>query len=134
MYSGSCLCGAVQFEIKGQISHIVHCHCSQCRKAQGSSFATNGIVNSSDFNILSGKEKLTAYESTPGQIKYFCKVCGSPIISKKAAEPDQVRIRLGTVISDIKERPVAHIFTTSKANWEEITGDIPQYESYEPGR
>ncbi len=134
MYSGSCLCGAVQFEIKGQINHIVHCHCSQCRKAQGSSFATNGIVNSPDFNILSGKEQLTGYESTPGQTKYFCKICGSPIISKTAAKPDQVRIRLGTIISDIKERPVAHIFTTSKANWEEITGDIPQYESYEPGR
>ena len=134
MYSGCCLCGSVQFEIKNRISHIVHCHCSQCRKAQGSAFATNGIVNIGDFKILSGEENLTAYESTPGQIKYFCKICGSPIMSKRESKPEQVRIRLGTISSDIKERPIAHIFTSSKANWEEITGDIPQYESYEPGR
>jgi len=134
MYSGSCLCGDIKFEIKGPITHIVHCHCSECRKAQGSAFATNGIIKLSDFKILSGEEKLTAYESTPGQIKYFCQICGSPIISKTESKPNQVRIRLGTITSDITERPMAHIFTTSKANWEEINGDLPQYESYEPGR
>jgi len=134
MYSGSCLCSAIQFEIEGSISHIVHCHCSQCRKAQGSAFATNGIVKSCDFKILSGEEKLTTYESTTGQIKYFCQICGSPIISKTESKPDQVRIRLGTITSDITERPMAHIFITSKANWEEIKGSLPQYESYEPGR
>ncbi len=134
MYSGSCLCGAVQFEIKGQISQIVHCHCSQCRKAQGSAFATNGIVASRGFKILSGEDKLTAYESTSGQKKYFCKICGSPIMSKSESKMDQVRIRLGTISSDVTERPMAHIFTTSKASWEDICGDLPQYESYEPGR
>ncbi|MCW8932583.1 MAG: GFA family protein [Gammaproteobacteria bacterium] len=134
MYSGSCLCESVKFNIKGPIQQIVYCHCSQCRKAQGSAFATNGIVKSSDFEIISGETSLTAYESTPGQSKFFCKKCGSPIMSKTESKPDQVRIRLGTVSTDVTERPVAHIFSTSKANWEEITGDLPQYEAYEPGR
>ena len=134
MYSGGCLCGAVQFEIKSGISHIVHCHCSQCRQVQGSAFATNGIVKLNNFKILSGEESLTAYESTPGQKKYFCSVCGSPIMSKTESKPDEVRIRLGTVSSDISERPMAHIFTTSKANWDEITRGLPQYDSYEPNR
>ena len=132
--TGGCLCGAVRFEINGPIRHIVHCHCSQCRKAQGSAFATNGIVNASDFRMLAGANELTGYESTPGQTKYFCKTCGSPILSKTASKPDQVRIRLGSIDSDIRERPEAHIFASSKANWEEITGDLPQYEGYEPGR
>lgn len=134
MYEGSCLCGAVKFQIEGPIKSIVYCHCSQCRKAQGSAFATNGIVKSYDFKFSSGESQLTAYESTPGQKKYFCKICGSPILSKTEAKPDEVRIRLGTVISDIAEKPEAHIFSTSKANWEEISGDLPQYEAYEPGR
>lgn len=134
MYKGSCLCGAVKFEITGSIRNIVYCHCSQCRKAQGSAFATNGIVASEHFHLLAGEDKLTGYESTPGQTKYFCKICGSPIISKTKIKPDQVRIRLGTVEGDICERPVAHIFATSKANWEDICGDLPQYEAYEPNR
>lgn len=134
MYTGGCLCGAVRFEIDGGIRNIVYCHCSQCRKAQGSAFAANGIVDSGKFRIVRGEDKLTAYESTPGQLKYFCKICGSPIMSKRPTVPGQVRIRLGTIESPISERPQAHIFTTSKANWETICGDLPQYEEYEPGR
>ena len=134
MYTGGCLCGSVLFEIKGPIRNIVYCHCSQCRKAQGSAFATNGIVKADDFNIVSGADSLTGYESTPGQVKYFCKICGSPILSKSESKPEQVRVRLGTIDSDITERPVAHIFSTSRANWEEIAGELPQYEAYEPDR
>lgn len=134
MYKGACLCGAVRFTISGGIRNIIYCHCSQCRKAQGSAFATNGIVDADRFTIDTGEEMLTGYEATPGQNKYFCRRCGSPIVSKQSAKPDQVRVRLGTIETDITERPAAHIFVTSKANWEDICGDIPQYEEYEPDR
>lgn len=134
MYRGGCLCGAVHFEISGGLRNIVYCHCSLCRKSQGSAFAANGIVELKDFNIRSGETELTGFESPPGQTKYFCRRCGSPIMSKNVTKPDQVRVRLGTIESDIDERPIAHIFVTSKANWEEICGDIPQYEAYEPNR
>jgi len=77
---------------------------------------------------------MTGYESTPGQTKYFCQHCGSPIISKSLSNPDKVRVRLGVIESNINERPAAHIFTTSKANWEEISDDLPQYEFYESDR
>jgi hypothetical protein len=131
-YSGGCLCGRVRYEISGEIQDIIYCHCSQCRKAQGSAFATNGNVSVGDFSFVSGEQELTGYESTPGQTKYFCRHCGSPIISRNRAVPDKVRVRLGTVETDIVERPSAHIFATSKANWEDIEGNLPQYEAYKP--
>ena len=134
MHTGGCLCGTVRFEIHGPISNIVYCHCSLCRKAQGSAFATNGVVMAGDFKIVTGVANLTGYESSAGQTKYFCKTCGSPVISKNATHQDRVRVRLGLIDSVIDERPVAHIFVKSKANWEEITGRLPQYASYEPGR
>ena len=133
-YSGGCLCGKVRYEITGEIKNIIYCHCSRCRKAQGSAFATNGNVNSEEFKFISGESELTGYEATPGQTKYFCKHCGSPIISKSKANMDKVRVRLGTVESEISERPIGHIFVGSKANWEEIEVKIPQYDTYEPGR
>ena len=133
-YKGGCLCGKVRFEIIGEIQNIIYCHCSQCRKAQGSAFATNGNVDAEGFNFIAGEDELTGYESTPGQTKYFCKHCGSPIISKNESIPDKVRVRLGAIESDISERPIAHIFVTSKANWEQIAGDLPQYDCYEPAR
>jgi len=134
IYKGACLCGVVRFTISGGIRNIVYCHCSECRKAQGSAFATNGIVAAEKFVLDCGEEMLSGYQSTPGQTKYFCKNCGSPIVSKHVARPDQVRVRLGTIESEITERPGAHIFVTSKANWEDICGDLPQHDEYETGR
>jgi len=96
MYKGSCLCGQLAFEIHGKIDSIVYCHCSLCRKAQGSAFATNGVVKRQDFRFLQGEDELTAFESSPGQHKLFCKHCGSPIISTNTATSDEARIRLGT--------------------------------------
>ena len=128
MYTGGCLCGGIRFEISGAISNIICCHCSECRKAQGSAFATNGVVAQTNFKLLSGEQLLTRYEPTPGYAKFFCSRCGSPISSKSDQKPGQVRVRLGTIDSDISERPMAHIFVGSKANWEEIGGSLPQFE------
>lgn len=131
MYNGSCLCGTVKFTITDKLKNIVYCHCSLCRKAQGSAFATNGNVEIKNFNFLSGQNNLTTYQYSENQTKLFCKTCGSPIMSKNTLAPDMVRIRLGTIESDINEYPEAHIFVASKANWEEISGNIPQYNEYE---
>lgn len=126
---GSCLCGTIKFTITGAINDIVMCHCSLCRKAQGTAFATNANVARQDFQFINGEDNLTAFEATPGQIKFFCKTCGSPVMSQQNLHPNNIRIRLGTIESDIIERPVAHIFVGSKANWETICDDLSQYEN-----
>jgi hypothetical protein len=127
MYHGSCLCGGIRYEISGAIKNIICCHCTECRKAQGSAFATNGVVADADFKIIAGDELLTRYEHSPGYAKFFCGRCGSPIISKSEHKPGVVRVRIGTIEGDITERPMAHIFVGSKANWEEIGGPLPQF-------
>ena len=35
MYFGKCLCGKVEIKIEGEISEVIHCHCSLCRKNGG---------------------------------------------------------------------------------------------------
>ena len=58
MYTGSCLCGGVRFQIQGELEPIQVCHCSQCRKAQGTPFATNTPVKEAAFQLDSGAELL----------------------------------------------------------------------------
>lgn len=134
MYTGSCLCGKVKFEISGAISNIVYCHCSQCRKAQGSAFGANGFVEQEDFKFVSGEANLSSYQSSPGKQRYFCRTCGAPIVSRRNSAPDKLRVRLGTLDTDITEKAVGHIFVQDQANWHEINDDLPQYEKYEAGR
>ena len=130
MYKASCLCGNVKYEIHGKIMDIVHCHCSRCRRVQGSSHATNGNVHNKDFKLLCDMTQLTAYETVPGNHKYFCKTCGSPMFSKNNTTPELTRIRIGSIESDITERPIAHVFVDSKANWDEICDELPQHSEY----
>ena len=54
MLEGGCLCGAVRYEIDGGLGPIVCCHCSMCRKAQGTAFATNAPVPAPRFRIVAG--------------------------------------------------------------------------------
>ena len=134
MYTGSCLCGAVIINILGPISDIIHCHCSLCRKSSGTAFATNGFVQSKDFQIVQGADDLHDFELRPGKKRHFCRRCASPVYSSNQQEPERIRLRLGILDSDIDEKPGSHNFVTSKANWEDLDAELPRYEAHEPGR
>ena len=116
MYTGSCLCGGVQFRIDAQLEPIQLCHCSQCRKAQGGPFASNIPVNLADFHLLGGAELLSAFASSPGKQRLFCRQCGSPVDSRKDSLPAVLRVRAGLIDEPLASRPVAHFHTASKAN------------------
>lgn len=132
MHQGSCLCGAVRYQVTGELEPIQICHCSQCRKAQGSAFVTNIPVRESAFALLSGAEQLKAYESSPGKQRVFCAGCGSPIYSRTSKLPGVLRIRAGSLEGELETRPGWHAFTASRANWWEIHDDLPQYPAFKP--
>jgi hypothetical protein len=134
MYSGKCLCGTVNINITGEISDIIHCHCSLCRKNSGTAYATNGFIHTADFKIISGENCLTEFSTKPGRYRHFCTKCGSPVFSSNDQDPSRLRIRLGIITSDISERPISHNFVTSKANWEDLDVELPRYDAFEPSR
>ncbi|NQZ25163.1 MAG: GFA family protein [Colwellia sp.] len=134
MYQGKCLCGEVHIKVNGKISDIIHCHCSLCRKNSGTAFATNGFINTADFEITSGKKSLSSFSFKPGRSRHFCSQCGSPVYSANEDDPTRLRIRLGIIDSEITERPISHNFVSSKANWEDLEADLPHYDGLEPSR
>lgn len=127
MHKGSCLCGTVKYEVRGTIGAAIYCHCSLCRKATATAFATNAPVAASDFVVIEGESALKAFDSSPGVHRIFCSNCGSPIISRRDTMPDVVRLRLGTLDTPLAARPTAHYFVASKAEWGEIHDDLPQF-------
>ena len=126
-YTGSCLCGGIRYEINGEIGPIIQCHCQRCRKANGTAYASNAPINVRDFKITQGEQLLKQYPSTPTTIRCFCSECASPIISIKADTPETYRLRIGTLDSPLEHGPTQHIYGASKAEWETITDDLPQY-------
>ena len=45
----------VSYEVRGSPKAMYYCHCGMCRKATGSSFATNMLVREADFVVVSGR-------------------------------------------------------------------------------
>ena len=126
MISGSCLCGSVKYRINGRLFDALNCHCSMCRKAHGAAFRSRATLKAADFEWVQGEGCVTFYESSPGNHRGFCRVCGSPIVSKFDAHPNYLGLPLGALDDDPGIRPKVHMHVASKAPWFAITDDLPQ--------
>jgi hypothetical protein len=127
MYTGSCLCGGIQFQITTELAPVEVCHCRKCRKAQGTPFATNSPVKSDAFRLMAGESLLAEFESSRGKKRVFCRRCGSPIYSVRASLPGVLRIRVGLVDDPVAARPVAHAYVSEQCSWWPISDLLPQF-------
>ncbi len=128
MIRGSCLCGSVRYEISGALDRLLHCHCSQCRKAHGAAFGTYARVKRADFRFFAGEADVASYTSSPDVQRTFCKRCGATLQFIRDSKPEALWVTAGTLDDDPDIRPSHHIFVGSKAPWFEITDGLPQYE------
>lgn len=125
---GSCLCGHVSYEVDQFIPHATHCHCSMCRKFHGAAFATYGVVERQSFRWLTGEEHLAKFIAPNGTIRTFCQQCGSSLAFESPTTPNSIDIALSTLDDNPNELPAAHIYTSFKAPWYQITDDLPSYD------
>lgn len=130
LHKGSCLCGRVTFEIDGDLTDVLNCHCSMCRKLHASAFRTRAKINSSDWKTLQGQAFIKFYESSPGEHKGFCSECASSLYTRFDEHPDVLGFPLGTLDTDPKVQATKHIFVDDKAPWFEITDALPQHKGY----
>lgn len=128
----SCLCQGIALEIDGSIRDMLFCHCTMCRKVHGTAFRARGRVRTKDLRWVRGEELVRYYESSPGEHRGFCSVCGSNIFTKFTARPQELGLALGILDDDPGSRPTCHVFVGSKAPWYQITDTLPQYEAFPP--
>jgi len=131
MIRGSCLCGQVRYELAGGVELINNCHCPMCRKAHGAAFGSFLHADSRGFRWLAGESLLERYQSSPGNVRAFCRTCGSnmPVLEDGGSH---VNIPAGSLDDDPGVRPIVHIFVGSKAPWFEIADELPQFKAFPP--
>jgi hypothetical protein len=130
MIRGSCLCGGVKFEITRATGPFELCHCSRCRKANGSAFVAALGVRREDFRLLQGRELIKTYdapirEAPPAYRTCFCSRCGSPVPDPFTESP-WFEVPAGLLDDDPQLRPDKHIFVEVKSPWFAIADDLPQ--------
>jgi hypothetical protein len=118
MLKGSCLCGAVKYEVTGEPKRFYHCHCSRCRKATGSGHASNLFLQPGTLKWLEGEE-LTRSFKVPEAKRFtnnFCSVCGSRL-PRQPQGTDTVVIPCGSLDDDAPIKPQARVYSGSRASW-----------------
>ena len=123
-HHGSCLCGAVRFEIEGSFERFFLCHCSFCRKDTGSAHAANLFSTTAKLAWLAGEDQVTTYQlPSTRHTKSFCKTCGSAL--PRQPDATTVVVPAGSLESALTNRPDAHIFVSSRADWDRELETVP---------
>ncbi|MFT7572876.1 MAG: hypothetical protein ACI9JL_003931 [Paracoccaceae bacterium] len=98
-HTGGCLCGAIRYEISGDPVRAANCHCDECRKATGASFATVVFFNEDDVKVVEGtpKQFFHAADSGSTMTKEFCGNCGSQVLGAGSGSPGIRSVRVGSL-------------------------------------
>ncbi|KAA0974590.1 hypothetical protein FQ185_11730 [Pseudomonas sp. ANT_H12B] len=72
-FQGSCLCGAVSYEIKSRPKALSHCHCNQCRESHGAAFASYGSVLRTDLPVIQGRPLIPLNQGPEAGMRLFHK-------------------------------------------------------------
>ncbi len=126
---GSCLCGAVGYEVIGAIKAVHNCHCSRCRKARASAHTTNGFTSIDGVRFVRGEADLSSYKLPSARFftQAFCRHCGSGMPRLDAARGIAV-IPFGSLDDDPGRGADDHIFYASKAPWYEVHDALPRFD------
>lgn len=124
---GSCLCGAVRFEVLGRPPPVGMCHCSKCRKVSGT--GSNAVLNIRKERLawICGEDQLRMFALPTGWGPTFCGVCSCPA-PQLTREGDRYLVPAGSLDVDPGPRVAGHIFVGSKASWDVIGDDGPQFD------
>lgn len=126
--SGSCDCGAVQYELTAPVKLVVNCHCNCCRKRNGSSYSTYCVVSQGDLRIVRGHEFLKTYEISEGGKKLFCFTCGSALYKINPRYPGMLMVLYGSLSNNTNLTPSVNVYIESKLPWVESISSIKSFE------
>ena len=123
MPSGHCLCGAISFEIRGELPGPDACHCTICRRWSGHYWASTDVPRA---NVtMTGEDMLTWYDSSEKVRRGFCSRCGSLLFFDPPAK-NWIAIAMGAFDKPTGTRLAKHIFTADKGDYYEIGDGVPQ--------
>lgn len=126
MHTGSCLCGAISFEVAGDLQAPDACHCAQCRKQSGHFWASTDV--SREALTLDGVESISWYQSSEKVRRGFCSTCGSFLFWDPIGRAS-IAVAMGVFDRPTQTALGMHIFTADKGDYYEIADGLPQNEN-----
>jgi len=125
MYQGSCACGAVRFEVDGELRPPDACHCQQCRKQSGHFWVSTDVSKAA--LTIHGEEALTWFRSSERVRRGFCSRCGAFLFWDPLPR-DKIAVAMGAFDTPTGLSIHEHIFVSEKGDYYRLDDGIPQRE------
>ncbi len=119
--TGRCLCGAVSYEIRGDLRDVWNCHCGQCRRTHGNLAAYTSAARA-DL-VLSEGRGLAWYRSSESARRGFCRDCGASLFWEPLGE-ERISIAAGSLDPPTGLETTRHVFVAHKSDYYEISDDL----------
>ena len=121
--TGSCLCGAVRYEVTGALRDVVECHCAMCRKTHGHIGAYTATPKGS-LRLVEARD-LKWYKSSENARRGFCSECGGTLFFEPANK-NYIAIAAGTLDPPTGLKTVEQIHVNSAGDYYPIDKSIKQ--------
>lgn len=127
--TGGCLCGAIRYEIKGDLRGVVNCHCSKCRRFHGN-FGAYCTIKFENLTLIENRglkwfKSIT--DETPNVHRGFCVNCGSSLFWHPR-EQERIAVAAGSLDDPTNLKTIGHVWTSQITDYYKILDDLPQFE------
>lgn len=121
---GTCVCGQLAIECTGDPVRVSVCHCLDCQRRSGSSFAAQARFPADRVTVSGRSLQWTRTGDEGGRGFFdFCPDCGSTVFYRVEADPDLVAVAIGAFAEPGFPQPNYSVYEGRKHSWVEITGD-----------
>lgn len=96
--TGGCYCKQVRYEAEGEPLMRGLCHCRECQYISGGGANVAMAMPEAGFRYIEGEPKAFARTDLEAPVtREFCANCGTSLLSKPAALPGMVILKVGTL-------------------------------------
>lgn len=127
---GGCQCGAVRYELTGPVLKVYVCHCNECRKQSASAFGISVFMPREALRVTRGTLRWWSRPADSGRVVdcAFCPDCGSRLWHQRAAQPEVITVKAGSLDEPIDIGGAVHIWASRKLPGVVIPATAVQYE------
>lgn len=123
---GACHCGRVKVTIPARSAGVVVCHCADCQKLHGNSFA---LFAAAPADVRwTGEEHVVWYASSPANERSFCGHCGSRLAKRPtdpAGQAARILVSAGLFDPALPRAVVKNLWLEQKPAWVEAARTAP---------
>ena len=122
--TATCQCGQLSVTCEGEPVRVSVCHCLDCQRRSGSSFAAQARFPVEAVRI-EGEHRLWSRASDSGNQSqhHFCPVCGGEVWYIAEPHSDVLAVPIGRFADPAFPAPAYSVYEERKHAWVEITGE-----------